>query len=89
MKKTTVEWFCDRCGKRLPDRPLRVYYVALNGDVNKRNRVFIEYKSPDVPFDPHTMDGIEFERSMLCAKCKKEILEEVIKVLKVEIKKER
>lgn len=85
MKKTTVEWFCDKCGIKVPDRPKRIYYVNTDGSKNLVNRVTIEFRSPDIPMYSYEVDP-HFEHSMLCSKCKKEILEAVLKELKAEIK---
>ena len=86
MKKTTVEWFCDKCGSKIPDRPKRIYYIKTNGNKNPVNRVTIEFRSPDIPMCT-SEDGRSFESSMLCSSCKKDIVEVVLKELKSEVKK--
>lgn len=77
MKKTTVQWFCDKCGKEMAKRPDRGHCAGTQkdyaGSILKQFRVLIEYQE---------YMGVEFEQSMLCDNCKVEALEEVLKKLK-------
>jgi hypothetical protein len=77
VKKTTVQWFCDKCGAEMAERPPRGYCAGrqqdYSGSVLKQFRVLIEYQE---------YRGVECEQSMLCDKCKVEALEEVLKKLK-------
>lgn len=74
MKKTTVQFFCDKCGGELYTYPDRYFYAGVRRDVcglmKHRCRVTIEYEE---------YMGVQFQESMLCGKCQMEALEEVLK----------
>lgn len=77
MKKTTVQWFCDKCGAEMAELPTRGHCAGIkqdySGSILQQFRVMIEYEK---------YMGVQFEQSMLCNKCKVEALEEVLKKLK-------
>lgn len=77
MKKTTVQWFCDKCGAEMAERPTRGHCAGIqqdySGSILQQFRVMIEYEK---------YMGVQFEQLMLCDKCKVEALEEVLKKLK-------
>lgn len=77
MKKTTVQYFCDKCGCELNAHPDRCYEAGVSKDysgaIRHRYRVSVEYAE---------YMGVQFQQSMLCDKCKIEALEEVLKKLK-------
>ena len=83
MKKTTVQWFCDKCGKEMAERPSRGHGIALqtdySGSVLKEVRVLVEYAE---------YMGVQYEQSMLCDKCKLETIEEILKKLKAKKKEQ-
>lgn len=69
MKKTTVQYFCDRCGEEIS------YTIQTEEALvgwNSYGQVAIQYKC----------GVIDYKESMLCDKCKIEALEEVLKKLK-------
>jgi hypothetical protein len=70
MKKTTVQWFCDKCNSEMKASPDRSIYIDNMGE---SARVSVEYYRTAV---------CEYENSMLCDECKKELLEEALKRLK-------
>lgn len=77
MKKITVQWFCDKCGAEMTEKPYREHCVGktkdFSGSILKQFRVTIEYEE---------YMGIRFEQSMLCDKCKAEAIEDLLKELK-------
>lgn len=81
MKKTTVQWFCDKCGAEMAEKPCQMCYVGTrkdySGTILKQYCVTIEYEE---------YMGVQYGQSMLCNKCKVEALEEVLKELKAEKK---
>lgn len=83
MKKTTVQWFCDKCGKEMAASPYKGHCVGVqknySGSILKQYRVMIEYEE---------YMGVRFEQSMLCDKCKIEAIEEVLKKLKTKKKEQ-
>lgn len=64
MKVTTVEWFCDKCGDKMSDRPAHSAVVQFTEACSAR--VTIEWHRPGV---------LEYEQSMLCERCKREIID--------------
>ena len=85
-KVTTVQWFCDKCGKELMGRPGRVYVTRDTGNDECSGRVIIDYISAKAKSArPEKFEG-EVADSMLCAKCKKSILDDLLRRLKEEIK---
>lgn len=76
MKKTTVQYFCDRCGEEISDiGQTEIVLTGYNsyGLQSSHVNVSIQYAN----------DGIvDYKTSMLCNKCKIEALEEVLKKLK-------
>ena len=77
MKKTTVEWFCDKCGKQLNNNPGKfhnvIHSVHYDGTILKQSRVAIEYME---------YMGVEYQQSTLCNACTIEVITEVLKDLK-------
>lgn len=79
MEKTTVQYFCDRCEKELPCRPVQTHitlrgfgmYGLRSADV----KVCIQYEADS---------GVLYKDSMLCDDCKIKALEEVLRELKGE-----
>ena len=83
MKKTIVEYFCDKCDCKLKAQPNRGHEAGkvrdYSGEIKGQFRVIIEYEE---------YMGVQFQQSMLCDKCKIEALEEVLKTLKSRRKNE-
>ena len=77
MKKETIEYFCDRCDAKLEDVPRRFHDVQVHrepritggSDVVTSDSVTVEYYHRDV---------VEYGESMLCDKCKIDILQSLI-----------
>lgn len=85
-KVTTVQWFCDRCGKELPNRPGRIYVTSDSSNSGNSGRVIIDYISAKTrSAQPEKFEG-EVADSMLCAKCKTELIGDLVKRLREEIK---
>lgn len=88
MKKTTVQWFCDKCGKQITGQPFKEYGAGAQKDFSnsslRQYRVTIEYKD----YSEKEHRWIHFKESMLCDKCKVEALEEVLKKLKAKKKEQ-
>lgn len=75
MKKTITTYFCDLCGQEIPSEP--AYYNAPSpehalGQPHQSYcaRVRIEYQDMS--------NGIYYDDSMLCNKCKVDILKAVL-----------
>lgn len=76
MKKTTVQYFCDRCGEEISDISQTETVLTgwdSYGLQNSHVNVSIQYTHTGV---------VDYKTSMLCNKCKIEALEEVLKKLK-------
>lgn len=76
MKKTTVQYFCDRCGEEISDiSQTKMVLIGWDsyGLQNSHVNVSIQYANTG---------GVDYKTSMLCNKCKIEALEEVLKKLK-------
>ena len=76
MKKTTVQYFCDRCGEEISDTSQTEEALVgwdAYGQCCSHVLVSIQYTNCGV---------VDYKESMLCNKCKIKALEEALKKLK-------
>lgn len=77
MKKTTVQYFCDRCGEEISDISQTedgMMSLDAYGQSHPHARVSIQYT--------YNHSIVAYQESMLCDKCKIKVLEDVLKKLK-------
>lgn len=78
MKKTTVQFFCDKCKEEIKDMPVMTYKTderfTFGGDCL--------VSCVDVSFMFKQYGDINPKENILCDRCKTEALEEVLKKLK-------
>lgn len=76
MKKTIIEWYCDKCGCKVDEVPRRAHR-ACN---------FIEYDGTASWYCAVTVDFVrnEVDIPVVCNKCQIEALEDVLHNLKKE-----
>lgn len=84
MKKTTVQYFCDRCNIELEHSPSQEHEVLRGFDSygmqNSNVNLTIQYARNGV---------VNYDSSMLCHQCKIDALEELLKKLKKEKEQSR
>lgn len=78
MKKTTVQWFCDKCNEEIMDTPV-MHYVA---DERFTFGCDCWVSCVDVALTFRRYGESDFKENILCNHCKIEALEEVLKELK-------
>ena len=83
MKKTTVQWFCDKCGEEITDIPVMLYAAV--------ERVTFEgcwISCVDVALTFKQHGDSDFRENIRCDRCKIEALEEVLNKLKAQKKEQ-
>lgn len=78
MKKTTVQWFCDKCNEEINGTPV-MHYIA---DERRTFGNDCWVSCVDVNLIFRQYGDSNFKENILCDRCKIEALEEVLKEIK-------
>lgn len=84
MKKTTVRYFCDKCGKEIKDTP--VMHLVADERLSFRGDCWVSCVDVDLTFRQY--GDSNSKENILCNHCKIKALEEVLKKLKAEVNKD-
>ena len=77
MKKETIEYFCDRCDAKLEAEPRRVHDVQVHLEPRITGGSGV-VTSASVTVEYYHRNVVAYGESMLCDKCKIDILQSLI-----------